>query len=534
MRLGSCAFLCLAAFTPTVLAQSLDKAQLRQAIEMPAISASLGVHFRSSERDGRGNKYDATQKISDLQKKLTGEPDDASIYLEQHALYLECLKDEKKAKEAVAKAEASLRPITQTADPRQGYLLTIYGTVLETLHENPWEDCEKWARRAVSIAPQDWRTWAYLAHTRHQQIPTILVGGDPKQLSKYRRTQEILGALHTRWLRSEHVDQAEKVLNEALQYHDKAKELAPNDPKRQEQRYGFRLTEIILRNGICAFRTQPLAYPLAQLERVLLDELQSAARLYPEHVLWQSQLAHQLVIVGWQQSSEKDAKLVKTFRPARPEDLQAIREALGNIEKLATEGKGETAVYCYSMLGALCSSMQDNAGSERYARKILTLDSKSQVASEQLLQALFLQDHKADQLQAAQALAQNVPTSRNCFLLAKAHVLNQREDLAEQACLAGLKQDATDAYCLLGLAALAMRKGDDAKSLQLARELLDKARNEGRLDAGATVLAEIDYLNAVHQALNGEAFFARLKLERMRDDNPDTPRYDKALRAIGR
>jgi hypothetical protein len=534
MRYGWCAILCLATFSPFAVAQTLDKAKLRQTIEMPAVNTSLGVQYRSQERDGRGNKFDAVQKIADLQKKLTGGPDDASVYLEQHALYLECLKDDKKAKELAAKAEAVLRPITKTKDPKEGYLLTVYATVIETLSENPWSQCEAWARYAVSVAPQDWRTWVYLAHTRQQQLPTILIGGDDKLLTKHRRTQEILAALYQRRLRSEHVDAAEKVLDETLKYHDKAKELAPNEAKRQEQRYGFRFAEITLRNAICVYRSQKPTYPLSQIERVLLDELQETARVQPDHLLWQSQCAHQLIVAGWYQHQDNAGKLAKVFRPARPEDMKAIQAAMDRIEALANDGKGETSVYCRSMLAALCASMQDHAGAEKHARKMLELDPKNQPAAEQLQQSLLQQDRKTDQLQAAQTLAETTKSARNCFLLAKALVLNGRFDLAEQTCLAGLKLDANDVHCLLGVAALAMRKSDDAASLKLAQDLLDKARRELRPEAGMQLFIEHEYLASIHQALTGEAVFARLKLDKLRTDFPDVPRYEKALAAIGR
>ena len=34
----------------------------------------------------------------------------------------------------------------QTKDPKMAYLVTIYGTTVEALTENPWKDCESWAR----------------------------------------------------------------------------------------------------------------------------------------------------------------------------------------------------------------------------------------------------------------------------------------------------------------------------------------------------------------------------------------------------
>lgn len=533
MRPGVIAFVCLSVFPQFAVAQTLDKAKFRQAIELPAISTHLGVQFRANERDGKGNKFEPAQKLAELQKKLTGGPEDAEIFLEQRALYLECEKDEKKASEMVQRAEATLRAHLQGNDSKSAILLTTYGTALEAMSDHPWTDCEKLARRAVALAPRDWQTWSYLAHVRHQQIPAILCGGDEKSLPKERRTQEILGRLYLRRLREADVNEAEKTLNEVLQYHDKARELAPNEPKRQVARYGFRLTEVVLRNAIAGSRDQKPPYPMQQIERIVLDELESAARLHPEHLLWQSQLVHQLAILGWQQkTSDKDQTPIKTFRPARPEDAKAIQEALGRIEKLADSARGETAVYCNLMLAALNSSMQENAAVEKHARKVLAIDPTNQMAAEQLQQALFLQGRHADQLQAAQALVQANPAARNCYMLAKALAFNQRYDLAEQACAGGLKRDAADVHCLLGMAALLMRKGDDAATLQAARDHLDKARRACRPETGPLALTELEYLTAVYQALSGDAGIARLKLQHMRGENPDSPRYQKLLAAF--
>ncbi len=534
MRFGLCAFLCLAVSSPFAGAQDLDKAKLRHSIEMPALSTSFGVNFRSSERDGKGNKYDPAQKLAELQKKLTGGPDDSEIYFEMRGVYIECLNDEKKAREMAVKAEAVLRPLVQTTDPKLGHWLTSYASTLEILTDNPWGDCEKWGRRAVAIAPQDWRCWAYLAHIRNQQVPITLCGGDDKVLPKERRSQTVIGMLYQGRFRPENVDQGEKVLNEALQYHDKAKELAPDDPKRQVRRYGFRLAEIVLRDAISVCRGQKPAYPKMQFERVVLDELQSAAQLNADHLLWQSQLVHHLVMLGWYDSRDGSGKPAKNFRPARAEDEQAIRAALARIEKLADAASGESAVFCYSILAALNSSMQENTAVEKYARKMLQLEQKNQLAAEHLQQALLLQGRHAEQLVAAQALAKDTPTPRNQFILAKALVLNQRHELAEHACLQGLKQEAADAHCLLGIAALMLRKGDDATSLQVARQLLDKATLACRPEHGPSVLAELEYLTAIHQALTGDTGLARLKLQRLQAENPDNGRYEKALVAIGR
>jgi tetratricopeptide (TPR) repeat protein len=533
MRTGLCVFLCLTAFSPFAVAQTLDKAKLRQSIEMPNISSFLGVRFSSNERDQLGNKFDPAQKVGDLQKKLNGTTEDAKVYLELRAFYRDVLKDEQKARDMAVKAESVLRPHMQTTDAKQAHLLTNYGSVLEFLADSPsWSDCEKWARRAVSVGPQDWRTWAYLAHTRHQQIPIVLMGGDEKLLPKFGRTQEIVGALHLRRLRAEHVDDAEKVLNEVLQLHDKAKEVAPNDPARQEQRYAFRVTEIVLRNAISAFRAQKPAYPTVQLDRVLLDELQATAKLQPDHLLWQSQLVHYLTIVGWRQNQDKDGRLAKTFRAARPEDDTAIREALARIDKMTSDARGETVVFCHTLAATLHASMKDYIAVEKHARKVLQIDQKNQIAWEQLEHALYHQERYADMLQEVQTMAQAVPSARSCCVLAKALAKNQRHDLAETACLAGLKQEPTEVHCLLGMAALLLRKDD--KALEVAGDLLNKARRECRPEAGPTVFAEVEYLSAIHQALSGEQGFARLTLDRLRTDNPDSPRYEKALNAIGR
>jgi len=526
MRHALSAILWIAAFSPPAFVQPFDKARFRQAIEMPAINIPFGVNFRSNERDGRGNKIDPAFKLASESKKLTGGPEDADVYLELRALHLECEKDEKKAKEMVGKAETLLRPYIQSNDAKHGYLLALYGTLFEAMTDNPWNDCEKLARRAVSLAPQDWRTWAYLAHVRHQQIPTILCGGDDKHLAKERRTQEVLGMLYLQRFNPRHVDEAEKALNEALQHHDKAKELAPNDPKRQVQRYGFRLTEVVLRNGISAARGLKPAFPMQQLDRVLLDELEATAKLHPDHLLWQSQTAHQLILLGWQ--SEK-SKAAKAFHPARPEDQEAIKAALSNIDKLANEGKGETAIFCHSMLTALYSSMQDHVSVEKHARKILQIDSKHAPAWEQLQQAMMLQNRHDDAVQTAKALVQHLPSARSHYLLSKGYALQGRYDLAEQECREGLKKNPADVHCLLGMAAVVMRKGDDAQTLRDAAALLDLAKRECRPDSSPAIFVEIEYLVLAHQALSGEPGIARAKLQRMHADHPDSPRYGKML-----
>jgi tetratricopeptide (TPR) repeat protein len=293
------------------------------------------------------------------------------------------------------------------------------------------------------------------------------------------------------------------------------------------------MSEIMVRNGINVSRGQKPAYPQLQTERILLDELQATAKLHPDHLLWQSQLVHQLTVAGWQAHLDKNAKPGKTFKPARPEDTQTIREALGRIESLANEGKGETSAFCHSMLAALYSFLEDHAAAEKHARKVLDFDPKHQIAAEQLQQTLSTLGKHADQLVAAQALATASPTSRNFFLLSKALVLNGRDDHAESAGLAGLKKNANDVHCLLGMTAILMRKSADEKTLKLADEMLEKARREAGPDAGASVFLEIEYLNALHQALMGETVFARLKLERLRQDYPDSQRFEKALRAFG-
>lgn len=532
-----CAFLYLGVSSSIAFAQTLDQAKFLQAIELPAINTHLGVQFRAHERDGLGNKFDPDQKIADLQKKLTGRPEDAEILLEQRAVYLECVRDEKKANEMVQRAETMLRPHLQTNDSQKAFLLTTYGTTLETIQENPWNECEKLARRAVSLAPKDWRTWTYLAHVRHQRIPSILCGGDDSRLPREGRTQEVLGMLYLQRCRADDVNEAEKTLNEALQYHDRARELAPEDGKRQVQRYGFRLTEIVLRNAIAGFRGQKPPYPMQQVERVVLDELEAVARLHPDHLLWQSQLVFQMVILGWEQSASAEKKAeksaIKAFRPAREQDALALREALARIEKIADSSRGEAAIYGQLLLAALYSSMQDYASVEKHARKVVAMDPKNQTGAEQLQQALLQQGRHGDQLKAAQALVQVSPTARNCYLLAKALGFNQRYDLAREAIKAGLKQDANDVHCLLGLAALMLRSAPNAGDLESVRDLLSRARRECRPEAGPRVLTEIEYLTAVYDALAGDIALSRLKLRHLQGENPDNPRYGKLLLAFG-
>jgi cytochrome c-type biogenesis protein CcmH/NrfG len=143
-----------------------------------------------------------------------------------------------------------------------------------------------------------------------------------------------------------------------------------------------------------------------------------------------------------------------------------------------------------------------------------------------------MQGKHTEAVRTGQALVQAVPTSRSWYLAAKSLTTLGQMDGADQACRTGLKQNPTDVHCILGIAAIMMRRSDDATTLRDAKTLLDLARRECRPDSGAALLAEIEYLTAIHQALSGESAIARVKLQRMQTDTPGNQRYAKALAAF--
>ena len=120
-----------------------------------------------------------------------------------------------------------------------------------------------------------------------QTVPRAVCGGSDKNLPKQGRTQEILGMLYLQRGRAEHVADAEKALNEALQYHDKAHKENWRRTTRSARcsGYGFRLDGIVLRDAFAGYRGQSPPYPMQQIERIVLDELESAARCNPTFVV---------------------------------------------------------------------------------------------------------------------------------------------------------------------------------------------------------------------------------------------------------
>jgi hypothetical protein len=186
------------------------------------------------------------------------------------------------------------------------------------------------------------------------------------------------------------------------------------------------------------------------------------------------------------------------------------------------------------MAATLCASIQDYVAVEKHARRVLQLDRKNQIAWEQLEHALDKQERHVDVLKEMQTLVKEMPTARNHYVLAKALAKHQQFDQALSTCLAGLKLDPTEPHCHLGVAALLMQKDNDPKTLEVARDSLQHARSGCKPDMGPTLVTEIEYLRAIHQALSGEPVFARLTLERLRNESPDPARYEKALSALGR
>jgi hypothetical protein len=88
--------------------------------------------------------------------------------------------------------------------------------------------------------------------------------------------------------------------------------------------------------------------------------------------------------------------------------------------------------------------------------------------------------------------------------------------------------------CVLSLAAALMKGSDKSEAWTEAGQFLDRAGGLITPETPWERQLDLKYLRLIHEALTGNAGFARVSLEAMRLDAPDDERLQKALAAFGK
>jgi tetratricopeptide (TPR) repeat protein len=540
-------------------AQDVDKDKLRRAVEPPSFSGQVEAGTGSTPDPKKEKLPDREGQARKLESLLDGSRQDAEKLLQVCNLYFES-KNFQKFEETRKRMAALLEKYLNTKDPSEGHLLSLYGNTLKRASPTDWDGYEKWSRRAVEVAPQDWRCWCYLGECLWLRAHTLVVL-DPAEtvLSLAAAHPTLTGGARNSPPDRGAVERAEKLLDEARRCFERARQVSPQVARCQGACCSFWGEEINLRNLLSQLKGQPLPYPHGPFDQRLFEEHKRLARLLPDDVEAQFEAIHfgaGIRVIANQPKNAAapapDASVgfsAKSFSGTvtsaadlhplldakqRKEFEADVREFLDNLERLAQKGGPADRLRVHEWLATLFYLLRDLSAVERHSEQVLRLDPGHTNAAMLYAWALEKQGRLKESVAALRKLATATPGPVPQYLLARSLVKDNRWEEAEKELRAGLKFDPSHSYCLVGLAAALVRRSGGADTLAEAGRLLADARVALKPSDPQELVIGYELVAAAHQALSGDLTFAMLKLERLRQDCPDDEGVKKALAAFGR
>jgi tetratricopeptide (TPR) repeat protein len=277
---------------------------------------------------------------------------------------------------------------------------------------------------------------------------------------------------------------AARLMNEALDCHNKAIQINPHYLEAYAQRVANRIIFQVLIN---VTEDKPVNVPSISLTPENLADFQQIARLSPNIVENQTTFAMFTMLyetITNRISIDPSTGLGKNISE---KSRALIRESCERLERLAADPDPKRAATACEGLGIIHLTLDGvNGASEKYYRRAVTLDPKRDRAWD-MIAAIQLGAERNDKLLAAcnERVKAN-DSVRSRFLLAKAYgQLKQCDNVAGQLAII-LKREPQNFIATAGMAAVELQRGNDPKAddwLARADKLLtDSVSAEHRAD----------------------------------------------------
>ena len=210
-----------------------------------------------------------------------------------------------------------------------------------------------------------------------------------------------------------------------------------------------------------------------------------------------------------------------------------ISRVIRNLTKLAQSKDQVVAETSSRALASLAVIMGDLKKAEEYSRRALAIQPKSKENWDNLEMALFLQERKDEHMRVCQDRLAHVPTAYGHLRLAKCHIEQKDFASAEKVLRDGLKKEPKDIPCQIALAAMLIRRSNQADTLAEADLLLDQALKEieqaGDKDSKLKGYYEDAIFNrGIIAGLQGDVNASRAYFQAMPDDD-DQAKTARAL-----
>jgi tetratricopeptide (TPR) repeat protein len=287
----------------------------------------------------------------------------------------------------------------------------------------------------------------------------------------------------------EHVDnvpvlEAKANLEKAGKCFVKVVALAPKDPDSYSALGGFHNAKRM----ILSMLGEDSQKVYQDYLRELRDDQRHLAHLCPNDADVQANYAVAVIAADMIKSSESNGKdkkanetvkvLIVVRQSLSNESKSQIARVMKNLRKLA-DGDDQIAVEtsCRA-LASLAIVMGDFKNAETYSRKALAIQPDNLKNWDNLEMALYLQERKKAQVQVCRDRLAHFPTACSFLRLARWHIGQKDFASAERVLREALKKEPQDIPCQIALAAVLIRRSNQADTLAEAEQLLDQALKE--------------------------------------------------------
>ncbi len=487
----------------------VGKEELRKLIKLPTIVFQSDWTFDAERGFELGSQaQDVRARIADLEAGLKDDTGDAQAEGELGELY-QATGDSESAQKAWTLAAQSYRKRVE-AQSDDGVLLAGFGLSLEGAGNTA--EAESVLRRAVQVAPKEWRCRVALARFLDREARRSMIdNADDKPAA-------------------DDVSLAQSRMNEAGECLDRAVALAPKESEVWFRRGMHRCARQMVLNQIRIAGGGPDA-PSDIFEDCFspesLKDLQQASRLSPDdYELIATTALFEVYTIADGKGQVGMGALTWDVLPAQSQ--ASLHGALVRLENLGQAGNPRTAAAALEALGILEGPVLHQPDRcMATMRQALVLAPSREHAWEVLMATLARTGRYDELLTVCEEQVRMTNSARTHLLLAKAHEKLKQWGDAEAEARAAAMDNPGDFTADLSLAALLLKhSGDDASALADADDWLRRAEialgNTPPLLRSREQVIELTLMRGIYFALTDEMDtarkFVKTVIERDRDN----------------
>jgi tetratricopeptide (TPR) repeat protein len=421
----------------------------------------------------RGVPVDPAKEIARLRGRLRNVPEDGILLNKIAGLQFD-MGEYEQTKKTNAIAKAYLEMLLKRDSDNMTWKVEYASTLAV---DGDFDRADRLILAIARINPSDWQIWRSLGDYALRRAVFLLgfaIGTDGLEAAWLRFQNRALANPSL----EQTADLAERWLQFAGSAYAKAVQLAPTEPDVWLSQVAFLLREVSIRNQIRAARRQP--------------------------------------INATAKSDNAD------FR----KEIEAI---LAKIERIGQTEDGKIAGRCHLNAAVCCWLLDRPAATAAHAHKAVELIPEDEVAWNTLAGHLLNELEFKELLTVLTEKAKRFPTPANRLYAAGAYWRFFEDlDAAEQHLCGGLKLVENDLFCTMGMAAIALHRGDSPAHLAEAERWLQKA------DAilGEQKNAHHLLLTGILRGLQGDALASQAYLREAQALDPGNANIKTALQAV--